>query len=173
MVLGDPTNEHDMEKTMNKRILGVLAVGLAFSGAGMAASTTAQANDNQPIVASDSGKETFCRSKFRFTNTLSMTIQLEKLRVTSATDPAFFQEFSFNGSSYRPVAGATVSTPVMDVKVPTGHKYKWKVVFRTQVTAGKNPTWSALKTMESGAGAIQPACALDGATFGLNVREDN
>lgn len=143
---------------MKKPLFATLALLVAATGF---TASSAHADD-EALTASKTGKETFCRAKIRMRNERDQTIQLDKVRVLSQDDGKWFSEFTLGGAKYRPVSGATVSTPTVDVMVPAGHKLNLEVTYRSQVTAGKNPTFSQPKTDDASAGAIQPGCSLAG-----------
>lgn len=153
---------------MKKKVLPILALacmsltGFAYTAAGA---------DEPKLEASKSGKETFCRVKIKIHNELDQTIQVDKLRISSNTEPGFYSEFELNGSRYRPVSGATVPTPMLDVMVPAGHKLATAITYRKQITAGKDPKFSQPKSDDWGAGAIQPVCSLSGQELTLTIRE--
>lgn len=153
---------------MKKKVLPILALacmsltGFAYTAAGA---------DEPKLEASKSGKDLFCRVKVKIHNNVDQTIQVDKLRISSSTEPGFYSEFDLNGSRYRPVSGATIATPTIDVMVPAGHKVSSEITYRKQITAGKDPRFSAPKTDSWGAGAIQPACSLAGQDLLLTVHE--
>lgn len=150
---------------MKKALFTALALLLAATGF-----STASANaDDATLAATKTGKDVFCRAKVNFKNGQDQTIQLDRVRIHSSTDSKFFSEFELSGSRYRPVSGATVSSPMVDVMVPAGHKLAVGVTYRTQITAGKDPKFSAPKTDEAGAGAIQPECSIDGQQLSITV----
>jgi hypothetical protein len=151
---------------MKTKMLSALALAFLTTGIGVG---TAQADGDEPKLEAKSGKELFCRVKVKFSNKLDQAIQIDRLRVSSSTDAGFFSEFELSGSRYRPVSGATVHTPELDVMVPAGHKLATEVTYRKQITAGKNPKFSQPKTEDWGAGAIQPACSLAGQELTLTI----
>jgi hypothetical protein len=150
---------------MKKPLFATLALLIAATGF----TASAAPADDDTLTASKTGKETFCRAKIKVRNERDQTIQLDKLRVLSAEDGKFFSEFPLGSSKYRPVAGAAVSTPMLDVMVPEGHKLKIEVTYRSQITAGKNPTFSQPKTEDAPPGAIQPGCSLAGQDLTIAV----
>jgi len=152
---------------MKKPLFTALAVLVAATGISIG---SAHAGGDEPkLAATKSGKDVFCRVKLQLVNGMDQTMQLDSVRISSSTEGKFFSEFALSGSRYRPVVGATVSTPMLDVMVPAGHKISTKVTYRTQVTAGKNPKFSEPKTDESGAGALAQGCSLDGEELTIRV----
>ena len=152
---------------MKKHLLTVFALALMTTGFAYA-----PADADQPkLEASKTGKQPFCRAKYKLKNEVGQTIQIDRLRVLSSDDEAFYSEFELSGSRYRPVSGATVPTPMLDVMVPAGHQLKVEVTYRKQITAGKNPKFSAPKTDKIANGAIQPGCSLGGQELTVGVRE--
>lgn len=152
---------------MKKRMFAAAALLLATTALAV---PSAQADD-PGLTASKTGKETFCRVRVKIKNSLDQTIQADKLRISSNTDPSYYSEFELSGSRYRPVSGATVPTPVIDVMVPAGHKVASALTYRKQITAGANPKFSQPKSDTWGAGAIQPACSLEPQDLLLTVNE--
>jgi len=152
---------------MKKYILSILA--LTVMATGFAAS--AAPSDDPKLEASKTGKDVFCRAKVKIENGLDQTMQIDRVRVSSSTEPGFYSEYEVSGSRYRPVSGATVPTPMLDVMVPAGHKLAVEVTYRKQITAGKDARFSAPKTDKAGAGAIQPGCTLGGQDLGIRVNE--
>jgi hypothetical protein len=150
---------------MKKSLFTALALLIAATGFTAAAAHA----DDAKLTASKTGKDVFCRAKVSFKNGLDQTIQLDRVRVVSGSDSKFYSEFELSGSRYRPVSGATVSTPSVDVMVPAGHKLAIEATYRTQITAGANPKFSAPKTDSSGIGAIQPACSIEGQELNITV----
>ncbi len=148
---------------MNKKMLTIASLGLMTLGLMGAA----KADDGK--LESKSGKDVTCTAKIQIKNGLDQTVQIDSLRMSSSSDKGFFTEYTLGGSKYRPVTGATVSTPSLDVKVPAGHKLATEVVYRTQKTAGKNPTFSAPKTQTWGPSAIQAGCSLAGQTLNVMI----
>ncbi|MBK8234796.1 MAG: hypothetical protein IPK74_04500 [Deltaproteobacteria bacterium] len=147
-----------------------------FAAAALLLATTALAvpsaqADDPGLTASKTGKETFCRVRVKVKNALDQTIQLDKIRISSSSDAGFYSEFELSGSRYRPVSGATLPVPTVDVMVPAGHKVASALTYRKQITAGANPKFSQPKSDSWGAGAIQPACSLDGQELLLTVHE--
>lgn len=155
---------------MKKRLFPMLALGL-LSMTGFAMTAAATGDDEPKLEATKSGKDLFCRVKVKIHNNVDQTIQVDKLRISSSTEPGFYSEFDLNGSRYRPVSGATIATPTIDVMVPAGHKVSSEITYRKQITAGKDPKFSGPKTDKWGAGAIQPACSLAGQDLLLTVHE--
>lgn len=152
---------------MKKSMFAVATLLLATTALAV---PSAQAED-PGLTASKSGKELFCRVKVKVKNTLDQTIQLDKIRISSSSDAGFYSEFELSGSRYRPVSGATLPMPTLDVMVPAGHKVASALTYRKQITAGANPKFSQPKSDTWGAGAIQPGCSLDGQELILTVHE--
>lgn len=154
---------------MKKRMFPILALGL-LSMTGFAVTATATSGDDEPkLAASKSGKDVFCRVKLKIHNQLDQAIQLDKVRISSSTEAGFYSEFELSGSRYRPVSGATLPLPTVDVMVPAGHKLATAITYRKQITAGKDAKFSAAKTDEKGAGAVQPACSLAGQELTVTI----
>ena len=153
---------------MTTKLFTALALAVMTTTA-MGASSAQAAGADDKALESKSGRALHCTAKVKFKNSLDQTIEIDSLRLRSATDAKFFTEYKLGGSRYRPVSGATIRTPDLKVQVPDGHKIAVEVTYRTQKTAGKNAKWSKPKTQKWGAGAIQPACSLDGQTINVTI----
>lgn len=146
------------------------ALALALTTTMATGATTASAAPGQGDgMETKSGKALNCKAKVKFKNSLGQTLEIDTLRLSSASDPKFFTEYKLGGSRYRPVSGATIQTPELDVQVPDGHKLAIEITYRTQKTAGKNGTWSQSKSEKWGAGAVQPTCSLGGQTLTVTI----
>jgi hypothetical protein len=153
--------------TMKTRILPLLAVALLTTGFGMSAASA----DDPKLEATKSGKELFCRAKVKVNNKLDQTIQLDKIRISSSEEPGFYSEFELSGSRYRPVSGASLPMPMLEVMVPSGHKLVTEISYRKQITAGKDAKFSQPKSDKWGAGAIQAPCTLAGQELTVTINE--
>lgn len=147
-----------------------------FAAAALLLATTALAvpsaqADDPGLTASKTGKETFCRARVRIKNAVDQTVQVDRVRISSNSDAGYYSEFELSGSRYRPVSGATVPMPVVDVMVPAGHKLATAVTYRKQITAGANPKFSQPKSDSAGAGAIQPVCSLEPQELTILINE--
>ncbi|MEM6989641.1 MAG: hypothetical protein AAF721_04065 [Myxococcota bacterium] len=153
---------------MKTKLFTAFALAVLTTTAMSASSAQASGADDKALE-SKSGKALHCTAKVKFKNALDQTIEIDSLRLRSASDAKFFTEYKLGGSRYRPVSGATIRSPNLKVQVPDGHKLAVEVTYRTQRTAGKNGAWSRPKTAKFGASAVQPACTLGGQTINVTI----